>query len=325
MSLIEFYDYSRTTTNDVSAGTSIEVMFEPGGSPGENESGMGIQWMGDVHREIIFGSEWMDMLYGAGGQDVIYGFEGDDRIGGGNNSDRMFGDAGDDIIWAGDVGTLGDRSASNPTGTISEESDTRNATGDGDFGSGGSGNDRLIGTEYIDNFFGGPGHDIIEGGRGADVIYGEGGNDYLAAVADPNSDGDFSNNEIWGGPGDDYIEITGDDATGMNDLHGDEGNDIIIGSYGADDIYGGDGDDNIDGRNGDDEIWGGAGDDILKGGLNDQGTVFQDVIHGGEGDDLIFGGNDSSLDGASNGVVDFKYLYGDEGDDIIYGSTFTDF
>ena len=63
----------------------------------------------------------------------------------------------------------------------------------------------------------------------------------------------------------------------------------------------------------------------MKGGLNDQGSVFQDIIHGGEGDDLIFGGNDSSLDGASNSVVDFKYLYGDKGDDIIYGSSFTDF
>ena len=81
------------------------------------------------------------MLYGYGGQDVIYGFEGDDRIGGGNNSDRIFGNAGDDIIWAGDVSTLGDRSASNPTGTPSDESATRNATGDADLLSGGSGDD----------------------------------------------------------------------------------------------------------------------------------------------------------------------------------------
>ena len=266
---IEYYDYSRTTTNDMSVGTSIEVLFEPGGGIGENGGTDGIRWMGDVHREIIFGSEWIDMLYGEGGQDVIYGFEGDDRIGGGNNSDRIFGDAGDDIIWTGDVGTLGDRSASNPTGTPSEESVTRNATGDGDLGSGGSGNDRLIGTEYIDIFFGGPGHDIIEAGRGADMVYGEGGNDYISALADPNSDGDFSNNEMFGGPGDDYIEIYGNDPTGKNDLHGDEGNDIIIGGYGSDDIYGGDGDDDIDARNGDDEVWGGAGNDILRGGDND--------------------------------------------------------
>ena len=67
MSHIEYYDYSNTTENDLSVGTSIEVMFEPGDIPGENGGTEGVRWVGDLHREYIFGTEWIDSLYGAGG------------------------------------------------------------------------------------------------------------------------------------------------------------------------------------------------------------------------------------------------------------------
>ena len=39
VSHIEFYNYANTTEDDMSVGTSIEVLFEPGDSPGENASG----------------------------------------------------------------------------------------------------------------------------------------------------------------------------------------------------------------------------------------------------------------------------------------------
>ena len=43
----------------------------------------GLQWNGDVDNELIFGTYWLDKLYGDEGDDVVYGLEGDDVIEGG--------------------------------------------------------------------------------------------------------------------------------------------------------------------------------------------------------------------------------------------------
>ena len=119
----------------------------------------GVRWDGDPDNEIIFGTSWNDILIGHGGEDTLYGFEGDDMIEGGNLVNRIFGDAGNDIIWTGDSNTLGDVSRSNPEGSANLVSPSNN--GDGNFASGGSGNDTMIGTDLIDIMFGGPGHDVI--------------------------------------------------------------------------------------------------------------------------------------------------------------------
>ena len=81
----------------------------------------GIIWntAGDGDNQILFGTEWMDTLYGGDDEDIIYGFEGDDTIVGGERPDRLFGNGGNDIIWTGTIGTLGDLSISNPDGTPS--------------------------------------------------------------------------------------------------------------------------------------------------------------------------------------------------------------
>ena len=112
---INFYENSNTTTSEinVSVATSIEILMD------EDMIAAGISWQGDADNEIIFGTSWLDKLYGAGGADNLYGFEDDDMISGGNGMDRLFGDAGDDIIWLGNVSDLGDANIGNPDGTFS--------------------------------------------------------------------------------------------------------------------------------------------------------------------------------------------------------------
>ena len=140
----------------------------------------GANWQGDEDNEILFGTMWDDLLQGGGNQDILYGYEGDDTIEGGYGKDRLFGDKGNDVIWTGTAGTVGDVSINNPTGTRSfADNPNNNTLGVDDFASGGSGNDRLIGSVQREVLFGGPGHDIIEGGRGDDKLYGGDGDDFI--------------------------------------------------------------------------------------------------------------------------------------------------
>ena len=257
----------------------------------------GIRWTGDTDNETIFGTDWLDVLYGGGGDDRLYGFEEDDIITGGNGRDRLFGGPGDDLIR-----------------TASFANTFLGADNDGDFASGGSGNDRMYGAwagNVSEVFFGGPGHDIIDATDGDDLVYGDEGDDEITA-------GMTGSNEIHGGSGDDSIIITRGGTDG-NDLHGGEGDDLIEGGDGADDLYGDEGDDMIDGFDGDDEIWGGPGDDILKGGGVTGGTLMQDVLRGGLGDDTLYGHKTNNMFGGGGGTS--YWIYGDEGDDEIWGTT----
>ena len=67
-------------------------------------------------------------------------------------------------------------------------------------------------------------------------------------------------------------------------IHGTEGSDLIIGTFGKDHLNGKGGDDLIFGLSGDDRISGGDGEDHLFGGFG------KDVIVGNKGDDKMFGG-----------------------------------
>lgn len=160
------------------------------------------------------------------------------------------------------------------------------------------------------------------------------GNNFCCAITDAG----INAVEGWGGSGIDYINLQHDVGTtqynldnfttgfilngivagrGGNDtirgsrvdspstyhdqLHGDDGRDVIEGHEGNDEITGDDGADTIHGMDGDDNIRGGAGIDNILGGADD------DDIHGDGDNDFISGG--SGVD----------TLYGDEEDDTICG------
>ena len=69
------------SVNDSSVTTTIEILTVSDAA-GDNKFGKlgGVQWQGDADNEYIFGTSWLDKLYGSNGHDIIYGFEGDDLI-----------------------------------------------------------------------------------------------------------------------------------------------------------------------------------------------------------------------------------------------------
>jgi hypothetical protein len=120
---------------------------------------------------------------------------------------------------------------------------------------------------------------------------------------DDNLIGVSSNDTLFGGPSNNYIDgLQGDDW-----LYGGKGNDTLIGQQGNDVLFGAQGDDSLDGGIGNDTLLGGRGNDTLFGGEND------DVLDGGIGADSLNGiGNDTLYGGVGNDT-----LNGAEGDNFL--------
>lgn len=110
---------------------------------------------------------------------------------------------------------------------------------------------------------------------------------------------------VHGLGGNDRITISPKIANGA-DLHGDAGNDVLVGGSGDDRIFGGAGDDRLTGGIGNDLLVGGDGNDRLSdtAGTNVLlGGNGADTFTGGKGDDLLVAGPtavDTDLTGLSN-------------------------
>jgi Ca2+-binding RTX toxin-like protein len=133
---------------------------------------------------------------------------------------------------------------------------------------GGAGNDHLQGTDQTDVLIGGPGNDTIDGGPGNDTI------------VDNGTPGD--RDVISGGDGTDLLAYDGrtaavtvsleqpasneDELTGIENLRGGQGDDVLTGDAGPNTIDGGAGDDVLEGGDGDDVVTGGPGSDAVQGG-----------------------------------------------------------
>ncbi|MEP7350921.1 MAG: cadherin domain-containing protein [Sphingorhabdus sp.] len=176
--------------------------------------------------------------------------------------------------------------------------------------------------------------DFFAGGEKDDSIYGSNFND---AVFYNNGSisggiGSFSSVEIFAlGAGDDIIDLSARGASGIDysksvTIHGDAGNDIIIGGAGSDTLYGDDGNDLIFGYRGGDTIYGGAGNDTLYGDdLGFNGIAGDDFLYGQAGDDILYGGaRTDRLDGGDGndtlyGGSGGDNLFGGAGNDLLYG------
>lgn len=176
--------------------------------------------------------------------------------------------------------------------------------------------------------------DLLSGGAGTDVVYGSNVADALfynnGAIS--GGFGAFSDIEnFWLGEGDDIIDLSAHGVGGVDyaknvQIHGQGGNDIIIGGAGKDVLEGDGGNDVIFGWRGADTIYGGIGDDILYGddlGFND--ISGDDIIDGGAGNDTLYGGGraDTMTGGADNdilyGQAGVDNMSGGSGDDQLYG------
>jgi serralysin len=172
-------------------------------------------------------------------------------------------------------------------------------------GTGGNGDDVIIGNGAANTLAGNGGDDFLMGRTGADALSGGSGFDTASyALAAAGVIATLNNGGTGSGSGG---EAAGDTYTGIEKLEGSKfndtltsnngadtlsglgGNDLLTGNNGEDVLEGGDGDDSLSGGNAADDLDGGAGADSLAGGSGD------DHLNGGAGDDVLSGGNGNDV------------------------------
>lgn len=155
-----------------------------------------------------------------------------------------------------------------------------------------------------DRIFTSGGADLIDPGAGSDFVQSNGGPDRVVATAAPDGQdvyelgSDYYNPARFGADEVDYshrsLPIVWDARSGMVEGEGDT-------LTGVENVYGGSGDDVLRGNEFENLLDGGPGNDILVGGSN------KDVLVGGEGQDELRGGQDPDV------------LLAQAGDDTAYG------
>ena len=303
---------------------------------------------GDDSANVYHGTPEGDVIRGGGGDDELHGEDGDDFLSGG---------AGDDLI---DGGSGTDRASyyhlDSTLGGVTVSLLLQGAAQD----THSQGIDTLIG---IENVSGTPFADSLTGDDGANWLWGSaatispgdispGNNDYLDGRG-----GDdllmvgIGNHTIIGGDGNDTLAFTENGApepgiivtlqlegtaqntgagtwtlSGIENLTGGLGNDVLTGNGATNRINGGSGDDTLRGGGGNDTLQGEDGDDTLEGGAgNDQ------LVGGGGTDAASYANapgavtvalfNNTSGNGNSSGADGNDSLSGIEN---LTGSAFSD-
>ncbi len=296
----------------------------------------------------IYGGLGDDFIRGGAGDDLVDGGDGNDVVDGGIGNDTMIGGDGDDVYYIYDEGDV----LQGETGGYDKVKSAYDHTladpfeelwliegSDALTGTGNASDNKMVGNELGNTFWGLDGRDNIDGregddtlygGAGADNLYGREGDDLLdGGAGDDKLEGDEGQDELYGAQGDDTLNAgAGDDL-----LEGGDGNDVLGGGLGADTMRGGDGDDvyyvddaldvvsgetggydkvisSLDHTLGDDfeELWLASGSDALTGVGNDADNK---MLGNGAGNTL------SGLGGADS-------LQGLGGDDFLYGGDGTD-
>ena len=165
----------------------------------------------------------------------------------------------------------------------------------------------------------GSGGDLIVASNGNHVIYGGDGDDQVNI----NEGYAGGPDTVYGGMGDDTIE-------GLSDFSmlffGEEGHDILVSGSGDDTLDGGIGNDILNPAQGNNVVYAGEGNDTYRG-----SNASNDLVYGGSGDDelLPYQGNDTIYGGEGNDTISqiglsgdsepsHDYFDGGSGDDIIY-------
>lgn len=176
--------------------------------------------------------------------------------------------------------------------------------------------------------------DVYHSNGGTDVLYGSNLNDAIFYNNGVFADGVGGINGIqqfYLGLGDDIADFSAHGVNGVHYakqvlLHGEDGNDTLIGGASNDELFGDAGDDFLVGNGGGDIIEGGTGNDTLYG--DDLGGYVvggQDTLRGRAGNDILYGGaRGDRLEGGDDDDILYGELGGDSlsggnGDDILYG------
>lgn len=264
-----------------------------------------VNYGGATNSEIRYAAG--QVYTGTSGNDSYNGGEGNDTLSGADGNDSLSGFGGDDAL------------------------------------NGQAGNDQLRGDDGNDTLEGGDGNDYMTGGPGNDSLVGGAGTDTADYYFQGNPTGslgpvtvDLTAGSASGAQGNDTL-------SGIENVNGTDGNDLIRGDGVNNSLEGRDGNDTLRGEAGDDYFTGGLGADLLEGGggfdtanYSDAGSAVQvelalGTAQGGGGSDtlvsielafgspygdLLKGGNPTNGSGATDGFEGFR---GNAGNDTIDG------
>ncbi|MCP4502983.1 MAG: calcium-binding protein [Deltaproteobacteria bacterium] len=309
-----------TDTVDYSARTAALTITMDAGATDDGEAGEADDV---VTVEVVKGGTAADTITGGANADTIYGGPGDDIIDGGAGDDVLYGEAGDDTFNEG-TATSGADIFNGGTGTDTVSYTSRTAAlvvtinttaNDGESGEGDNVKtdvENLVGGSANDTFTGSSSANSLDGGAGDDVLNGGSGDDtFPCGAADDGSD------TFNGGTGTDTVDysarvatltITMGDATGNDGLAGEADNvaddvENLLGSLlNINNVTGNDLDNLIEGGALVDTFNGGLGNDVLY------GLAGDDVLNGDAGDDTIDGGAGTDVVdcGAGDGDISFE-------------------
>jgi Ca2+-binding RTX toxin-like protein len=283
---------------------------------------------------VLNGTEGDDTYVGTTGDDMIFGNGGNDDLAGNGGDDEIDGGEGNDFITVGPG--IHDLDGGAGTDTLRLISPAPDEFGyvdgyfvdlvDGELKrwfepivspavgfenvSGSQGDDQISGTGDVNILAGEEGHDFISGGSGNDLLLGDGSIRF--------ADGQVVVTETGVGSGGDV-------------LHGEDGDDRIVGGAGEDFMTGGVGNDLLEGGEGDDALRGDFGDDVIDGGAgidrvsyahsNTIGGVTMSLEIQGVPIDVGAFGMDTLISIENlNGSRFSDHLTGDDGDNYISGT-----
>jgi Ca2+-binding RTX toxin-like protein len=244
---------------------------------------------------------------GRGGNDTLTGGKGSDTLDGGDGDDLFIASGGaDTLIGGAGFDTL---SFAGRTTSVSVQLNLSTAGGHNV-----SGIEQIIGTDYSDSLQSGNDGATLVGGRGADELTGYYGNDVLQGGDGDDTFYDLGGDDVIdGGAGWDRLFLLGTGAVSVNLADGTmtgRGNDVVSG---IEEVWGSDGDDLLVGDDLANKLYGNDGADILRGGGGNDtidsdrrgsGDLAGDIVDGGAGDDTIsVSVNDSADGGAGNDVL----------------------
>lgn len=260
---------------------------------------IGTDGFNSLEGNVVVGLGTGDEIEGTNGDDLLFGNQGSDLIEGGRGSDRLYGGLGNDTLTAradGNdatqttlaVGGLGSDSIEIAGSFANNNADAAfNASGAAYVGSatvfgGNEAGDPLDGDDRIG---------VRLGDTGSALIYGNGGADRIVVTGN----GDVS---VFGGLGNDTVDVTADSALVYGGLGGDTITVALATAGDSATVYGGNGaDDTADGA------------DIISvtGGAGTSATVY-----GNAGNDVV------TLDGGATSTGRFE-VYAGQGNDVVTG------
>jgi Ca2+-binding RTX toxin-like protein len=193
--------------------------------------------------DTLLGSFGNDSLFGGAGDDMLNGGNEDDLLDGGSGSDQLFGGIGNDTLIGGDGHDTLNGAGGNDSLDGGEGNNDLNSGDGDDTVIGGTGDDTIAAGSGNDSVDGGEGDDTINGGSGADTIIGGAGIDTVDYTGGGAVGVDLANGAVSGA-------AAGDVLTGIENVIGGGGDDIIFGDSANNVLTGGGGADRLVGQGG---------------------------------------------------------------------------